>query len=188
MCGSQHLHGSILWQSGRNRWKKELPFCHFIPAFKPPQFHCPPTLTPPLCLSSIKMYQAGCRNTGRRGLFILSPPAHINDLAPVVPRRGDIHINSSHTRKRRGTRVEHRWVAGQEEKRRDRSMGRGSATVFHPHCVIYNITDTTTPKFTLRVSSEREKKKALSFHQGKNNERIINKEHVSLLHSPSLSQ
>lgn len=67
-------------------------------------------------------------------------------------------------------------------------MGRGSATVFHPHCVIYNITDTTTPKFTLRVSSEREKKKALSFHQGKNNERIINKEHVSLLHSPSLSQ
>lgn len=54
------------------------------------------------------MYQAGWRNTGRRKLFILSPPAHINDLAPVVPRRGDIHINSSHTRDRRGTRVEHR--------------------------------------------------------------------------------
>lgn len=65
-------------------------------------------LPPPLCLCSIKMYQAGWRNTGRRGLFILSPPAHINDLAPVVPRRGDVHINSSHTRKRRGTRVEHR--------------------------------------------------------------------------------
>lgn len=42
-------------------------------------------------------------------------------------------------------------------------MGRGSATVFHPHCVIYNITDTTTPKFTLRVSSEREKKKLYHF-------------------------
>ena len=89
--------------------KKKLPFCHFIPAFKPPQFHRPPaSAPPPLCLCSIKMYQAGWRNTGRRGLFILSPPAHINDLAPVVPRRGDVHINSSHTRKRRGTRVEHR--------------------------------------------------------------------------------
>lgn len=38
-------------------------------------------------------------------------------------------------------------------------MGRGSATAFHPHCVIYNITDTTTPKFTPRVSWEKEKKK-----------------------------
>lgn len=87
---------------------KKAPFCHFIPAFKPPQFHRPPAPTPPLCLCSIKMYQAGWRSTGRRGLFILSPPAHINDLAPVVPRRGDVHINSSHTHKRRGTRVEHR--------------------------------------------------------------------------------
>lgn len=38
-------------------------------------------------------------------------------------------------------------------------MGRGSATAFHPHCVIYNITDTTTPKFTPRVSWEKKIKK-----------------------------
>lgn len=155
-------HFVAVWQT---RWKESPPFCHFILAFKPPQFHCPPTPTPPLCLCSIKMYQAGWRNIGRRGLFILSPPAHINDLAPVVPCQGDVHINSSHTRERRGTRVEHRWVAGREEKRRDRRMGRESATAFHPHCVIYNIADTTTPKFALGASRE---KTAISCSQGKN--------------------
>lgn len=74
---------------------------------------------------------------------------------PLSPRGGDVHINSSHTRERRGTRVEHRWAAGQEEKRRDRRMGRENATAFHPHCVIYNISDTTTPKFALRASREK---------------------------------
>lgn len=55
-------------------------------------------------------------------------------------------------------------------------MGRGSATAFHPHCVIYNITDTTTLKFAQGVciekESEREKKK-------QNNERINNSEDAS---------
>lgn len=64
------------------------------------------------------MHQAAWRNTVRRGLFILNPPAHINDSAPVVCHRGDVHINSSHTRKRRSTRVEHRWVGRTEGKER----------------------------------------------------------------------
>lgn len=34
-------------------------------------------------------------------------------------------------------------------------MGRENATAFHPHCVIYNISDTTTPKFALRASQEK---------------------------------
>lgn len=130
------------------------------------------------------MYQAGWRNTGRRGLFILSPPAHINDLAPVVPRRRDVHINSSHTRERRGTRVEHRWVAGQEEKRRDRKMGRESANAFHPGCVIYNITDTATPKSDLRESLEK-KATLLGQKQWKENVRIVN---MFLCMTMSLSQ
>lgn len=148
------VHFVPVW---RSRWKKKrAPFLSFYPCFQ----SIPNSIAlPPLCLCSIKMYQAGWRITGRGGLFIPSPPAHINDLAPVVPRRGDVHINSSHTRKRRGTRVEHRWVAGKRGE--TEGMGRGSATAFHPHCVIYNITDTTTHKFAQGVHWEREKKKKL---------------------------
>lgn len=34
-------------------------------------------------------------------------------------------------------------------------MGRESANAFHPGCVIYNITDTATPKSDLRESLEK---------------------------------
>lgn len=155
MCGSRHLHGSILCQSG-----EAAPFLSFYPCFQ----SIPNSIAlPPLCLCSIKMYQAGWRITGRGGLFILSPPAHINDLAPVVPRRGDVHINSSHTRERRGTRVEHRWVAGKRGE--TEGMGRGGGVPL-PFIltVLFIISQTQPPPNLPRGCIEKEKKKKKLYH------------------------
>lgn len=54
-------------------------------------------------------------------------------------------------------------------------MGRERATAFHPHSVIYNITDTASPKFALRASGEGKKK------EKRNHVEQINSKHVPLL-------
>lgn len=67
-------------------------------------------------------------------------------------------------------------------------MGRESATAFHPHCVIYNIADTTTPKFALKASREKEKKKLYRTVGVKTKKKTLsNSKHVSLSDTLSVS-
>lgn len=169
--------GAPFWSS---RWKQKLPFLSFYPELikllslppltlqtTPPSIPSPsqpPSSTSLSFAQSECIRQTGCNSAWRWGClsWIL---LHISmTRAPVVPRQGDVHINSSHTRQRRGARVEHRWVAGQEERQKDgrreggwRKGGREEWKVPLPFilgCVIYNIPDTATLKFALRVSPE----------------------------------
>lgn len=102
------------------------------------QFHRPPMI-PPLFARS-KCIRQGCCNTARRGLFIQSPAAHINDSAPVAPSSGRRSYKfKPHTRS-----AEALVLSIDEWKGRRKGEQTGERGDFHPYWVIYNIPDTPT--------------------------------------------